>query len=389
MTCRCTASSLRLFIRSVTHVDFPGPTPSAFGSSKQDIRGFASHSPFPARRFPIRSHSTRSPAASPANNQSEPESKSDLSYWPQESDAVESETGDGASAFVELSPDAIDAILAESAEPAESSHFDTQLRGPTRNQKAERDVELEEQLSNTGFVRAKLEDTGFPFQRSSPRASTEPWTSSRNGPRNSRSDVDHRGKKAAEDDWKPPKKEQWQIQKAALKEKFPDGWAPSKRLSPDAITGIRALHAQMPEKFTTRALGDHFKVSPEAIRRILKSKWQPNAEEVVDRETRWFRRGEKVWSRYAELGAKPPRKWRDVGIGRGKPEWKKKTGVNKQEGRIIPSWITTAEPGGANVSYQAKANNDAHRSSANEDARGSSEFKFPELITTAAPPDRD
>lgn len=120
---------------------------------------------------------------------------------------------------------------------------------------------------------------------------------------------------------RPP--ESWQSQKSALKEKFPDGWRPLKRLSPDAISGIRALHAQFPEEYTTQALARQFEVSPEAIRRILKSKWSPSADEEEDRQERWFRRGRSVWSRYAELGMKPPQKWRGEGVIRD-PSWHEK-----------------------------------------------------------------
>ena len=45
-----------------------------------------------------------------------------------------------------------------------------------------------------------------------------------------------------------------------------------------------------------------FKVSPEAIRRILKSKWEPNEEEQERRAERWERRGEKIWARWRETG---------------------------------------------------------------------------------------
>ncbi|RAL66065.1 hypothetical protein DID88_005725 [Monilinia fructigena] len=90
------------------------------------------------------------------------------------------------------------------------------------------------------------------------------------------------------DDWTPPKRETWMEQKAALKEKFPEGWKPMKRLSPEAQAGIRALHAQYPEQ-------------------ILRTKWVPTPEEEADRERRWFQRGKSVWNRYAELGVKPPR----------------------------------------------------------------------------------
>ncbi|ROT43269.1 hypothetical protein SODALDRAFT_327456 [Sodiomyces alkalinus F11] len=110
--------------------------------------------------------------------------------------------------------------------------------------------------------------------------------------------------------------EPWRVQKEALKEKFPEGWRPLKRLSPDAIAGIRALHQQFPDEYGTAQLAEKFEVSPEAIRRILRSKWTPSTEEEEERRERWFRRGMSVWSRYAELGVKPPRKWRKKGIVR-------------------------------------------------------------------------
>lgn len=115
-------------------------------------------------------------------------------------------------------------------------------------------------------------------------------------------------------------KEQWAAQKAALKEKFPDGWQPRKRLSPDALAGIRALHQQFPEEYTTEVLADKFEVSPEAIRRILKSKWEPNPDEEIERQQRWFNRGKQIWGRWAELGKKPPVQWRKEGITRS-PEF--------------------------------------------------------------------
>lgn len=113
-----------------------------------------------------------------------------------------------------------------------------------------------------------------------------------------------------------PKAESWQSQKQALKEKFPEGWRPRKRLSPDALAGIRALNAQFPDMYTTQALADKFEVSVESIRRILKSKWQPSVDEEQARQERWFRRGKQVWEHKAAFGVKPPRKWRREGIVR-------------------------------------------------------------------------
>ncbi|CCU74959.1 mitochondrion organization and biogenesis protein/and biogenesis protein [Blumeria hordei DH14] len=140
------------------------------------------------------------------------------------------------------------------------------------------------------------------------------------------------------DEWTSLPREPWMKEKERTKQKYPDGYQPLKRLSPDAIEGIRALHAQMPERFTTAVLANEFKVSPEAIRRILKSKWRPNIDEAMDREARWFRRGKQVWSRWAELGATPPSKYRRQGIGEKPP-------LNRYQPDPLPELITTAARG--------------------------------------------
>ncbi|KAK7748026.1 Required for respiratory growth protein 9 mitochondrial [Cytospora paraplurivora] len=121
----------------------------------------------------------------------------------------------------------------------------------------------------------------------------------------------------------PPKEEKrrdtrpaWAIQKEALKAKFPEGWQPRKKLSPDALAGIRALHQQYPEIYTTAALSEKFEISVEAIRRILRTNWEPAPQEEEDRQKRWFNRGLKIWERYAELGREPPRRWREAGVQR-------------------------------------------------------------------------
>ncbi|KAK4228333.1 hypothetical protein QBC38DRAFT_475432 [Podospora fimiseda] len=133
----------------------------------------------------------------------------------------------------------------------------------------------------------------------------------------------------------PKTKEEWRIQKEALKEKFPEGWNPRKRLSPDALSGIRALHAQFPEEYTTEKLSEKFEMSPEAIRRILRSKWEPTAEEEEDRQMRWFNRGKSVWSHWAELGKKPPVRWRKEGIVRD-PKWNRPRSEQVQQAHPIP-----------------------------------------------------
>ena len=125
----------------------------------------------------------------------------------------------------------------------------------------------------------------------------------------------------------------WQIHKEKMKEKLNgEAWNPRKKLSPDTMEGIRHLHQTQPEKFTTSLLAQHFKVSPEAIRRILKSKWRPSDAEAEDRLRRWDKRGEKIWSNLVELGIKPPKKWREMGVGRAtngeRPRWKSRVGRN-------------------------------------------------------------
>ncbi|KAF2717893.1 hypothetical protein K431DRAFT_288132 [Polychaeton citri CBS 116435] len=137
------------------------------------------------------------------------------------------------------------------------------------------------------------------------------------------------------------KREPWQVQKAANKEKFgATAWTPRKRLSPDTLEGIRALHASDPSTYPTEMLADHFKVTPEAIRRILKSKWQPSDFEREDRSLRWERRGVKKWGEMSELGVKPPRRWRELGVGsvKGQPEEKPtwKGGSHRPREKRVP-----------------------------------------------------
>lgn len=106
----------------------------------------------------------------------------------------------------------------------------------------------------------------------------------------------------------------WKRQKKALREKFgQEGWHPRKRLSPDALEGIRSLHNSDPEQYSTMVLSQHFQVSPEAIRRILKSRWKPAEQEVESRRMRWERRGSRKWTEMASQGIKPPSRWRIQG----------------------------------------------------------------------------
>lgn len=127
----------------------------------------------------------------------------------------------------------------------------------------------------------------------------------------SKSETPHKNTTAIEMGSSRPAREPWQIQKAVAKRKFGEtGWAPRKRLSPDSLNGIRALHAADPVAYSPKVLANQFSISPEAIQRILRSKWRPSEDEAADRMARWERRGERKWSEMAAKGLRPPRRWR-------------------------------------------------------------------------------
>ncbi|KAF4594890.1 mitochondrion organization and biogenesis protein [Ophiocordyceps camponoti-floridani] len=137
------------------------------------------------------------------------------------------------------------------------------------------------------------------------------------------------------------KKEDWMIQKEALKAKFPEGWKPRKRLSPDALIGIRALHAQFPDIYTTEHLSNKFKVSAEAIRRILKSNFRPDDAQEAERRERWERRGLQIWEHKAALGIKPPRKWREEGVVRDASHHERVLRASRREKQLEEEEIRT------------------------------------------------
>ncbi|EFQ99204.1 hypothetical protein MGYG_02218 [Nannizzia gypsea CBS 118893] len=94
----------------------------------------------------------------------------------------------------------------------------------------------------------------------------------------------------------------WAVQKNALKEKFKEGWKPRKKVSPDTMESIRKLHSMDSVKFSTKNLAEEFKISAEAIRRILKSKWRATEEEEIDRRNRWEKRKLRIQEQMMELG---------------------------------------------------------------------------------------
>jgi Neugrin len=126
------------------------------------------------------------------------------------------------------------------------------------------------------------------------------------------------------------KKEHWQRRKASIAAKnLSQPWNPKSKLSPDTMAAIRTLNEQYPEQFTLQVLRDHFDISHEGLRRILKSRWAPSEQEEEARRKRWEERGKAIWEKLADQGSKPPKKWREMGVGKAKegedgvPRWKR------------------------------------------------------------------
>ncbi|EKM58053.1 uncharacterized protein PHACADRAFT_252029 [Phanerochaete carnosa HHB-10118-sp] len=76
-----------------------------------------------------------------------------------------------------------------------------------------------------------------------------------------------------------PTPHEFKAHSKTMKKHFPEGWSPPRKLSREAMDGLRSLHAHDPEIFSTPLLAEKFKISPEAVRRILRSKWTPSPEQ--------------------------------------------------------------------------------------------------------------
>ena len=86
----------------------------------------------------------------------------------------------------------------------------------------------------------------------------------------------------------------WKQRDETTKKKIKgERWNPSKRLSREGMDNVRLLKQQMPH-LTASDLGAHFKISPDAIRRILKSNFKQTEEESINIQKRWKKRGEMI-----------------------------------------------------------------------------------------------
>lgn len=71
------------------------------------------------------------------------------------------------------------------------------------------------------------------------------------------------------------------------------------------MQSLRTLHELSPDVYTTPVLADKFKISPEAVRRILRSRWTPSRErldEIAIKESnrRFERKKQRVMKEWTE-----------------------------------------------------------------------------------------
>jgi hypothetical protein len=63
-----------------------------------------------------------------------------------------------------------------------------------------------------------------------------------------------------------------------MKERFPEGWNPPRKVGRSDMELMRRLHNIDNATWSTPNLAERFRISPEAVRRILRSKFQTDAE---------------------------------------------------------------------------------------------------------------
>ena len=106
----------------------------------------------------------------------------------------------------------------------------------------------------------------------------------------------------------PPRDEKgrprWEIDRASLAAALPwdpttspSRWSPPRKLSREALSLVRLLHKSDPDLFSTPVLAERFRVSAEAIRRILKSRFELPGAEADRREAK--RKEERIKEREA------------------------------------------------------------------------------------------
>ncbi|KAI6349088.1 hypothetical protein MCOR25_010706 [Pyricularia grisea] len=326
MACSCRTAALRIFVRGFTQLHIAEKGSGAVASSVwQRPRAVT------APRVTYRNlHYTTACRNDAAQTSPTPENTPGPEQGQQDVDTTGSAAVLESDSVVELTPEAIDALASKISasqdlsdrQPYQSEHVAkapkkarTVTSAPTEPEarlprKVRRLLQFGPGDTPPSKEETPLERKNRRLESANAKDKKDPKSDKLKG---READRKKRTRDSAEEP--KPKKESWMIQKNALEKKFGDqGWKPQKKLSPDAIQGIRALHQQFPDVYTTPALAERFEMSPEAIRRILKSNWTPSAKEEEDRQQRWFKRGKQIWEQKAQQGAKPPKKWREEGV---------------------------------------------------------------------------
>ncbi|TLS28356.1 hypothetical protein PpBr36_01311 [Pyricularia pennisetigena] len=330
MACSCRTAALRIFVRGFTQLHIAEKGPGAVASSVWQQQKTVTAPRVTYRNLHYTTACRNNTAAAAAETLPTPENTTGPEQRQQNEDAAGNAASLESASLAELTPEAIDALASEiTASRDVSDRQPCQSEQVAKASKKSRTVtpasaEPEARLPRKvrrllqfgpGDTPPQIEET--PQERKKRRLETAKVKAKKDTKSDKQKLKEADGKKqtrgSAEEP--KPKKEPWMVQKDALEKKFGDqGWRPQKKLSPDAIQGIRALHKQFPDLYTTPVLAERFEVSPEAIRRILKSNWTPSAEEEEDRQQRWFKRGKQIWEQKAQQGTKPPKKWREEGI---------------------------------------------------------------------------
>lgn len=126
--------------------------------------------------------------------------------------------------------------------------------------------------------------------------------------------------------WRKMELPEWKRHRYALWEKQNgEYWNPGKKVSRDQMDSIRLLKKSLPH-LTASDLAKEYHISPEAVSKILKSKWKPNEQEEQRIQDRWLSRR----ARLSEIrGAKRTSQMKTIiktgyGVERATPDYLRK-----------------------------------------------------------------
>ncbi|KAG9291714.1 hypothetical protein G9A89_011999 [Geosiphon pyriformis] len=103
-------------------------------------------------------------------------------------------------------------------------------------------------------------------------------------------------------DWRDrPALPEWLKNKFAVKENLQfQGWNPKKKVPREDMEKIRWLHREIPKDFTVPKLAETYQISEQAIKRILRSNFQPDAKYIERQKMKKAKKVTQALSRYKE-----------------------------------------------------------------------------------------